>query len=110
MAAPVPRPAAAKQCETAPMSGVPPRAAGRVAAVAAVVNGGVVVSLWWRSGGVDDVHDAPTALAGAGRVAGLLGAYLALVALVLLARLPALERWAGFERLLSWHRWTARGC
>src|SRR5207245_6752425 len=40
------------------------------------------------------------------RVPGLLAAYLALIQLVLLARLPALERLVGFDRLSVWHRWN----
>jgi hypothetical protein len=30
-----------------------------------------------------------------------------LIQVVLLARLPFLERLAGFDRLTVWHRWTA---
>src|SRR5207245_9979006 len=40
------------------------------------------------------------------RVPGLLAAYLALIQLVLLARLPALERLVGVDRLSVWHRWN----
>jgi len=78
--------------------------------LAAVANAVVVVGLWLGSGGPDDVHDAATALAGAGRIAGLLGAYLALLQLVLLARLPPLERLVGFDRLTVWHRRNGKAC
>ena len=57
--------------------------------------------LWLAAGGPDDVHDLSSALTAAGRVAGLLGAYLVLVELLLLARIPLLERIAGFERLAA---------
>lgn len=71
----------------------------------ALVFGGVVTcSLWWfdpMSAGLDSPGDVLTA---AGRVAGLIGAYLALVQLLLLARLPWLERAVGFDRLAAWHR------
>lgn len=40
----------------------------------------------------------------AGRVAGLVGGYLVLVQLLLLARLPWLERAVGLDRLAGWHR------
>ena len=80
------------------------RIAGWALALLVPVNAVVVVSLWWRSGGVQDVHDTASLLVGIGRIAGLLGAYLVLVELVLLARLPALERLAGFERLTRLHR------
>ena len=49
---------------------------------------------------------APGGLAtAAGRVAGLVGTYLMLVALLLVARIPWVERAAGQERLVRWHRW-----
>jgi predicted ferric reductase len=70
----------------------------------------VVVSLWWRSGGVQDVSDTASFLVGVARIAGLLGAYLVLVELLLLARLPALERLAGFERLARLHRLNGFAC
>ena len=60
-----------------------------------------VVALWW--------HD-PVSLAGpgervtaAGRLAGLLGAYLCLVQLLLMSRLGWFERAVGFDRLAAWH-------
>jgi predicted ferric reductase len=43
-------------------------------------------------------------LIGGGRLAGFSGAYLILVMLVLIARLPWLERAVGQDRLLRWHR------
>jgi predicted ferric reductase len=62
----------------------------RVLFAVAAANAVVVVALWAGGRGFDDIHDTATALAGAGRVCGLLGAYLALVQLLLLARPPAL--------------------
>jgi len=69
---------------------------------ALLAGAGAVVALWW--------HD-PTALAGigdrvtaAGRLAGLLGAYLVLVQVLLMSRLPWFERAVGFDRLTAWHR------
>lgn len=48
---------------------------------------------------------APGGLATAvGRLTGLVGAYLMLVALLLVARIPWIERAAGQERLVRWHR------
>jgi predicted ferric reductase len=61
-----------------------------------------IVVMWW--------HD-PTSLKGlgaqvtaAGRLAGLLGAYLVLVQLLLMSRLAWFERAVGFDRLTAWHR------
>jgi predicted ferric reductase len=45
-----------------------------------------------------------------GALTGLLAAYLALVQVILLARLPLLERVAGFDRLTVWHRWNGFVC
>jgi predicted ferric reductase len=79
------------------------RIAGWGLAVLVVANGIVVVALWWGEG-IRDVHSAGSLLTGLGRITGLLGAYLALLELLLLSRLPVLERIAGFDRLTVWHR------
>ncbi len=70
--------------------------------VALVLGALAIVALWW--------HD-PTSLTGlgaqvttAGRLAGLLGAYLVLVQLLLMSRLAWFERAVGFDRLTAWHR------
>src|ERR1700755_1722901 len=68
----------------------------------------VVVGLWWRGGGLSDVHRLGALLTSGGRLAGLLGAYLILVQVLLLARIPALERAVGFDRLTGWHRINGR--
>jgi predicted ferric reductase len=72
-------------------------------AALALANGLAVAGLWWR-GGPGDLDGARDALIAAGRLCGLLGAYLVLVQLLLLARIPALERLVGFDRLARWHR------
>jgi predicted ferric reductase len=41
-----------------------------------------------------------------GRLAGFTGAYLMLIMVVLIARLPWLERAVGQDRLVRWHRWV----
>lgn len=43
-------------------------------------------------------------LSAAGRLAGFTGTYLLLIMVVLVARLPWLERTAGQDRLVRWHR------
>ncbi len=42
-----------------------------------------------------------------GRLCGFAGAYFMLVMVVLVARLPWLERAVGQDRLIRWHRWVA---
>jgi predicted ferric reductase len=89
----------------------PPTAAGAAGlGLLALVNAGIVVWLWWRAAGAGDLDGTAALLAEVSRVSGLLGAYLVLVALLLLARLPALERLVGFDRLTVWHRWVGRSC
>jgi predicted ferric reductase len=68
------------------------------AAALALAGGVVAVALWTPS----DIHDTASLLTGLGRVTGLLGAYLALVQLLLLARIPGLD----LERLARVHRWN----
>jgi predicted ferric reductase len=68
----------------------------------------LVAGLWWRGGGLTDLHGAGSSLTSAGRLTGLLGTYLVLVQLLLLARIPALERAVGFDRLTRWHRVNGR--
>ncbi len=79
----------------------------RLALVWAILlaNGGVIVLLWVHGGNLTDrtTGDLLTSVA---RITGLLSAYLALIQVILLARLPALERLVGFDRLSVWHRWN----
>jgi predicted ferric reductase len=74
-----------------------------------VANGAVIVWLWVHGG---NLHPADTgeALTSVGRITGLLSAYLALLQVILLARLPALERAVGLDRLTVWHRWNGHAC
>jgi predicted ferric reductase len=70
----------------------------------AVGNGAAMIALWLHYGGFTGVHDAGARLTSVGRITGLLGAWLALLQVLLLARLPVLERLVGFDRLTVWHR------
>jgi len=80
------------------------RIAGWGLALLASVNGAAVVWLWAR--GLDGGDGASGAVADAARLCGLLGAYLILVTLLLLARIPVLDRVLPFDRLAVWHRRT----
>jgi predicted ferric reductase len=93
-----------------------PAGTSRPTALAAVLwtvlalNGGVIVWLWLHGGGVAKVHTTGELLTSLGRITGLLGAYSALIQVLLLARLPWLERLVGFDRLSVWHRWNGHLC
>jgi predicted ferric reductase len=87
-----------------------PRGAAVALAALVAANGAAIVVLWIRAGGVTDIDDLGSALSSAGRLAGLLGAAAALLALLLLARIPLLDRLYGFDRLAAWHRVDARAC
>ena len=73
--------------------------------LAVIAAGGLaVLGLWWANNPGRDLHTFADRLTGAGRISGLLGTYLVLVQVVLMARLPWLDRWIGTDRLASWHR------
>jgi predicted ferric reductase len=75
-----------------------------------VGNAAVIVWLWWHGGNVTGVHSTGAVFTSVARITGLLGAYSALVQVVLLSRIPWLERLAGFDRLSVWHRFNGWLC
>ncbi|MEA2324493.1 MAG: hypothetical protein QOD81_4343 [Solirubrobacteraceae bacterium] len=77
--------------------------------VLVTANATVVAGLWWRQGGLGEVHDVAGLLTSVGRLTGLLGAFLALVQLLLLARVPVLTALGG-ERVAAWHRRNGTAC
>ena len=87
-----------------------PRSSGAWLPALVLAAGAGIVAGLWGAGGVEDIHDTATLLTGLGRVAGLLGAYLALVELLLLARLPVLDRLVGLQQLTAWHRRNGKLC
>src|SRR6266567_219934 len=95
-------------------SAVPARRIGPLVAagfVWAVVLGNAALIVWlWIHGGNLNVHTTGDLLTSIARITGLLGAYLALLQVILLARLPWLERVVGFDRLSVWHRWNGHAC
>ncbi len=59
---------------------------------------------WWFATPAGSLTGAgPTSLA-AGRIVGLVAGYVLLVQVLLMSRVPALERWVGGDRLSRWHR------
>ncbi len=90
----------------------PLRRAAALALVWAVVigNAAVIVWLWSHGGNVTGLHSTGDVLTSIARITGLLSAYLALLQVLLLARLPWLEPLVGFDRLTVWHRWNGHAC
>src|SRR3954470_6178567 len=86
------------------------RIAGLGLAAVAAANGLVVVALWWRAGGLHEAHGTAQVLVSLGRITGLLGAYLSLVMILLLGRIPVVDRAIGLDRLARWHRWIGHAC
>ena len=99
-----------KRAPTAPAAG---RGTGR-ARTDAVVRGGAVATLWlsllfvsylWAAGGgVQDLAGWETGLTSTGRLTGLVAADLLLAQVLLMARLPVLERAFGQDVLARHHR------
>jgi predicted ferric reductase len=80
-----------------------------VACAIYLANIAALVWIWVDNGNLT-MHTTADLLARAAGLAGLIGAYLALVQVVLLSRLPFLEWVAGFDRLSQWHRWNGHAC
>ncbi|MBM2619569.1 ferric reductase-like transmembrane domain-containing protein [Actinoplanes sp. LDG1-06] len=75
---------------------------------AAVLAGGtllVVTALWVSNGGLQDLTGGG-ALSATGRLLGLWASNLLLIQVLLMARIPLVERAFGQDRLARWHRWT----
>jgi predicted ferric reductase len=68
------------------------------------------VWLWLHDGGISSVHSGGELLTTTGRITGLLGAYLLLLQVLLLARLRGVERLLGFDRMTVWHRINGKLC
>ncbi len=86
------------------------RAVGWTIVLFLVGNGVALTWLWYHGGNVTDVKTTGDLLTSIGRITGLQSAYLALVQVVLLARIPPLERAFGLDRLSRWHRWNGFAC
>jgi predicted ferric reductase len=70
------------------------------------VNAALIAALWIRHGGIA-AAGAPGGIAtAAGQLTGLFGTYAVLLELLLMGRLPWLERYVGLDRLAIWHRWN----
>ena len=80
-----------------------PAREGVVAAAVALGALGVMY-MWWRDTSPASVYGAGPWLTAAGRVTGLLGTYLVVIEVLLMGRVPWLDRMIGMDRLAVWHR------
>jgi predicted ferric reductase len=62
------------------------------------------VAPWWLQTQSGSLTSTGTVLTGAGRIVGLVAGYVMLVQVLLMSRLPVLDRWVGADRLARWHR------
>ena len=102
------QPAAALPRRAVPRRGVTLRPAWIIGAL--VANTAVVVALWLGNGAVDRLARPVGLATGAGQLTGLLGAWTALVGVLLAARVPWIDHVTGSDRLRAWHRWTGFLC
>ena len=78
--------------------------------VAVLVAAGVVITGMWVVHGGLDALGTPAGLAtGLGQITALIGTYLALIQIALMARVPWIDHVVGSDRLLAWHRWLGIG-
>lgn len=73
-------------------------------------NAALILAMWVRHGGLDQLGELSGDLTAAGQLTALFGTYLALMALVLMARSPWLDQLVGMHRLAVWHRWLGFAC
>jgi predicted ferric reductase len=100
-----------EQLPATPRLALPLRRLAALTLVSAVVAGNAAVIVWlWVHGGNVTAESTGDVLTSVARITGLLSAYLALLQVILLARVPALERLAGLDRLTVWHRWNGHAC
>ena len=63
-----------------------------------------VIYMWWHDTAPASVDGLGPWLTAAGRVTGLVGTYLIVVEVLLMGRVPWLDRMIGMDRLAVWHR------
>jgi predicted ferric reductase len=82
----------------------PGRVWARALLVVIVVGTVAVLGVWWKDTVPGSLRGAGDYLAAAGRVSGLLGAYLLLVLVALMARIPWLDNRVGSDVTARYHR------
>ena len=79
-----------------------------IAAVLLAV-GLLVAGMWIVHGGLDPLGTPAGLASGLGQITALVGTYLALAQIVLMARVPWVDHVVGSDRLQLWHRWLGIG-
>ncbi|WP_367320204.1 ferric reductase-like transmembrane domain-containing protein [Streptomyces sp. HUAS ZL42] len=92
------------QSPPAPPTAIRPKVVARTGLHTVLAANAAVVTFFFVQAGF-----ASNALVVLGRLAGLYGALLMAFQLLLVARLPWLDRRIGMDRLTNWHRWTGFG-
>jgi predicted ferric reductase len=75
-----------------------------MAGSAAIFSVVAVIALWLANGGLEDLGSLPSGLSSAGRMTGLVSADLLLIQVLLMARVPWIERAYGQDLLARRHR------
>jgi predicted ferric reductase len=84
-----------------------PRWYADVAGLAAGLSLVVVTALWVSNRGLQELAaGGPDAMSSIGRLTGLIASDLLLIQVLLMARVPVVERAFGQDRLAVWHRWA----
>ena len=95
---------AGRRLEVAPEARLDQPARESLVLAAVAAGAAVVVWLWWRDNPAGSVHGLASWFTAAGRLTGLLGGYLCLVEVALMARIPWVDDLIGTDRLGLWHR------
>ena len=72
-------------------------------------NAFLILGMWIRHGNLADFSNVAGTVIAAGELAGLYGAYLVLIQLVLMSRNPWLDQVFGQDRITQAHRWVGFG-
>jgi predicted ferric reductase len=82
------------------------RSPAAVLLFAVAAGAAAVLWLWWRN--TPSIADDTGRILGAGRITGLLAGYLMALVVLQMARVPALERRVGSDRVARWHAMSGR--
>jgi predicted ferric reductase len=75
-----------------------------------VGNAGLILAMWVRHGGLEQLDTLGGQLTAIGQLTALFGTYVALIQLVLMSRSPWLDQEFGMDGLAAAHRWLGFAC